>query len=405
MAVAGMVLWPRLYVIANNEPGKFWDAAIYYRAMQAIRAGLDPYAVGLARQYAAQAAGQHAFTWVYPPITLLALRTFNLPPEWLAAALYGVAYCVGYVGQVWAATQCFRRQDRAVMKYAVPVAIFFPALMPRDTILCGNVACIFYGAIFAAAVLGWKRGIWRWFYLAVFLAACFKLPFLTLLAIPALAGKRQWLKATGVGAAGLGLFAAQSWLWPVQFHEYLVSIGLQFQFNHDFGLSPAGILMRVLYWRGLPYTTVPMLVFLIYGGMLFAVLCHFSKLYHQGRISAESWIPVLLIGTILMNPRIMFYDALPLALPMALIVVRSVASRSKAGVALAVSVMFLIVTDLFLDLPSSVDPPRDMLVLLAVMALGLQYLVAEARRSWPESLVVHPVVAAVSEPAVSEIDC
>jgi len=145
-------------------------------------------------------------------------------------------------------------------------------------------------------------------------------------------------------------------------------------------------------------------VFLIYGSVLFAVLYRFSKLYHQRRISAESWIPVLLVGTILLNPRIADYDVVLIALPMALILVRSVAARTRSGIALAVSVLFLIVTDLFLDLPASVDAPRDMFVLLAIMGVGLQYLLVEARRTCPERLVVLPQVAAVSEPAVAETD-
>lgn len=189
------------YSLAYNSPRRFWDVAIYYRAMQAVRAGLDPYATGLARQYAAHAAGQHAFTYVYPPLTLVALRAFNLPPIWLAAILYWVVYGAGYVSVVWAVTRYFRPEDRAVMRYAVPIAIFFPGLMPGDNIMSGNVACIFYGLLFAATIPGWKRGAWRWFYLAVLVASCFKAPFLTLLAIPALAGERQWLKATVLGVA------------------------------------------------------------------------------------------------------------------------------------------------------------------------------------------------------------
>ncbi|MFZ0481609.1 MAG: glycosyltransferase family 87 protein, partial [Terriglobales bacterium] len=379
---------------------------IYYRAMQDLRAGLDPYAAGLERQAAAQAVGQHYFTYIYPPLTLLALRAFSRLPAWFAAFLYWTAYCTSVVAGLWAVTRCFRPQEKAVMRYLVPLAIFFPALMPGNNIIGGNIAYIFYGLLFAATILGWKRGIWWWFYLAVLVASSFKAPFLTMLAIPALAGERQWLKTATVGGAGLGLFAVQAWLWPIQFREYLTSVNLQFRLNPQFvfGQSIAGNLGRLLYRLGLPYTTLPPLVFLIYGSVLFAVLYRFSKLYHQRRISAESWIPVLLVGTILLNPRIADYDVVLIALPMALILVRSVAARTRSGIALAVSVLFLIVTDLFLDLPASVDAPRDMFVLLAIMGVGLQYLLVEARRTCPERLVVLPQVAAVSEPAVAETD-
>ncbi|MGA9528719.1 MAG: glycosyltransferase family 87 protein [Terriglobales bacterium] len=406
LSLAALLLSSRGYSPDWNSPHRFWDVAIYYRAMQDVHAGLDPYAAGLQRQSAAQAAGQHYFTYIYPPLTLLALRAFNRLPLWLAAFFYWAAYCASIVAGLWAVTRCFRPQDKPVMKYFVPLAIFFPALMPGNNIIGGNIAYIFYGWLFAATILGWKRGTWLWFYLAVLLASSFKAPFLTMLAIPALAGTRQWLKTAAVGAAGLGLFAVQAWLWPTQFREYLTSVNLQFRLNPQFvfGQSIAGNLGRALYLRGLPYTTLPALIFFIYASVLFAVLFRFSRLYHQHRISPQSWIPVLLVATIVLNPRIADYDVLLIALPMALILVRSVAARSKSGMALAITILFLIVADLFLDLPASVDAPRDMLVLLAILGVGFQYLVAEARRGCQESLIVLPQVTAVSEPAAADKD-
>jgi hypothetical protein len=385
-------------------PGIFWDVAIYHRAMQAVRDGLDPYAAGLARQYAAHAAGKHAFTYVYPPLTLPVLRAFNFLPVWLAALLYWGAYCASYAGLLWAVTECFRPQEKAIMKYFVPLVIFFPSLMPDEVILSGNVAYIFYGLLFAATIVGWKRGSWRWFYVVVLVASCFKVPFLTLLAIPALAGERQWMKATGVGAAGLGIFAMQALLWPLQFREYLTSVSLQFDFNADFGQSAAGNLGRGLYWHGLPYTAIPTLVFLIYGGMLFLVLCHFSKLYHQHRISAESWIPVLLVGVILLNPRIMEYDVHVVALPMVLILVRSVVARSKTGIAVTASVLILTLLDLFGVNFNYWDDVRNMFVLIAVMVIGLETLAIEARQTSSESSFVLSEVVALPQTVLAGVE-
>src|SRR5580658_8859937 len=103
-----------------RTPGRGWDIDIYYRAIQAMHAGLDPYAAGLARQYAAQAVGQHTAVYVYPPLTLLALRAFNLLPVWAAATIYWMTYIAAYAGIVWAGAQCFRPQDRNAMLYVVP---------------------------------------------------------------------------------------------------------------------------------------------------------------------------------------------------------------------------------------------------------------------------------------------
>jgi hypothetical protein len=410
ISLAGLVLTAtKTEPSAWLTPGRGWDVDIYYRAMQAVSAGQDPYAVGLARQTAAEATGHHAFTYVYPPLTLLALRAANLFPAWMVAALYWILYAVAFAGIVWTATQFFRPsdrdiKDRSVMQYAVPLAVFFPGLMPDDVILSGNIAYIFYGLIFTAAVLGWRRGVWRWFYLAVLLAACFKLPFLTLLAIPPLAGERQWLKSTSVGAAGVGLFAVQYWLWPVQFREYMQSVSLQFQFNGDFGLSPAGVFGRFLYEQGLPYSAPSTIAFLIYGAFLFAALYSFSILYRDRRISAEIWIPVLMVGTILLNPRIMQYDAHAIALPMALILTRSVEARSKAGIAVAVAVALWMMAGFMGNTSASIDHIRSMFVLVAVLALGLQQLAMEARRTRVQGLVILPNVSATSEPALVPVD-
>jgi hypothetical protein len=369
-----------------------WDVAVYYRAMQALRVGLDPYAVGLARQYAANAAVLQTYTYVYPPITLLVLRIFNFLPLWLAAGLYWIAYVAGCAGIAWAAVQCFRPQDRFAMQFLIPLAIFFPGLLSGGVIMSGNIAYIFYGAILPAAVLGYKRNCWRWFYLAVFLAAGCKAPLLTLLAIPLLAGKRQGRSSAAVAAGGLGLFAVQSWIWPVQFSEYLTGVSLQFKFNADFGLSPAGSLGLYLYRHGLPYSSLTTAVFLVYAGLLFATLYYFSTLYHRSRITPETWLPVLLVGTILLNPRILEYDLHAVALPMMLIVLRAVCGRVKAGMAVAFAVLFILALDLCGVSSEGWDRLRGMLVLVAVLGCGLHSLMMEVRQTFPaaESIVPSP---------------
>ncbi len=111
-----------------------------------------------------------------------------------------------------------------------------------------------------------------------------------------------------------------------------------------------------------------------------------------------------MVGTILLNPRIMQYDAHAVALPMALILARSVEARSKAGIAVAVAVVLLMIAGFMGNTPASVDHVRSMFVLVAVMALGFQQLAVEARRTRAQSLVIHPNVSATSEPALVPVD-
>jgi hypothetical protein len=100
----------------------------------------------------------------------------------------------------------------------------------------------------------------------------------------------------------------------------------------------------------------------------------------------------------------MQYDVHAIALPMALIVVRSVASRSKAGIAVAVSVLGLMIAGFMSNTPASVDHIRSMFVLVAVLGLGFQQLAVEVRRTRAESLLILPDVSAVSEPALVAVD-
>ena len=368
-------LWPALLVSLAGmiflTPGRGWDADVSYRAMQALRAGQDPYVSVLALE---QTAGQDVNRYVYPPATLLALRAFNLPPAWAAAVLYWSLYTAACASPAWAAAKCCRPEDRPFMRCAIPLAAFFPGLMVGDAILSGNIACIFYGLIFPAAFLGWKYGTWRWFYIAILFASGFKLPLLTLLAIPVLAGERQWLRAAAVATAGIGFLALQSWLWPILFHEYLANVGLC-----SFGSSPAGIVGLMLHRFNLPWYTPSVVAYLICAPVVFAILLRFSRLYAARRISALSWIPVLLVGAVLLNPRIMQYDLLAITIPMVLIVLRSVVSYSKAGIALAAAVVLLIAIDLAGLSPVRADDLRNMLVLVAVVACGLHYLAVESK--------------------------
>ncbi len=401
VSLVGLIVASSGYSAATGVPHRGWDAYIYRQAIQSVRTGADPYTAGLDRQLAAQSAGRHAFAYVYPPLTLPILRVLGGLPDGLVGALYWLLYAAGFIAQLWAVTQCFRPNEWTVMRFVVPLAVFFPGLMTGDTILSGNIACIFYGAAFAGAVPGWKRGVWRWFYLAVFLAGCVKLPLLTLLAIPLLVGKQQWRKAAATATACLVLFAAQNWFWPEQFHAYLKTVSLQFQFNSDFGISPAGILGHFLYSRGLPYSNPSLLVFLVYGAVFFAFLYFFSRLFRAGHISVESWIPVVLLGAVLLNPRIMHYDVQPLTLPMALILVRAVSSRFKWAIALVVAIVFLIILDLAGVGLAGQDNLRDMLVLVCVFAVGSAVVANEARQG--ERGKHPPVAATVPSNALAEI--
>jgi len=306
-----------------------WDAKVYWTAVLAVRHGADPYGVGIMVQQAYHDLphGPHdptPFSYVYSPMTLPLLHLAAMLPAWLAGALYVIAIAAGVLLQAWAGFQLASAIERRWLALLLPFTLFFPGLIHNITIICGNVACILYGLILVASVRGWKRGEWRWYYAAVLLASVFKITLLTLLALPLLVGRRQWLAACMTGAAGVALFAIQPWLWPHLFGEYMLVVRLLFDYNRDdFGCSPAGMLGTILKAMGKPYSPAVTIFYLVFAVALGALLLHLAHRWRQGRISLERWLPVALLGTLLMNPRIMEYDAFAFTVPMLLLAWRA----------------------------------------------------------------------------------
>lgn len=302
------------------ETNSGWDTEVYWTAMQSIAHGGDPYTEGIAAQQAfvAHPHAAHAhppMTYVYSPMTLPVLRVLgHVPVRWLAAGYYA-AYAAGFLLLLWAVAKMALPQERKLIVFLLPAAAYFPGLLNDDVILSGNIVYILYGLVFAAAVAGWTRNRWHWYYVAVLAASCFKAPLLSLLALPAFYGERQWGRAVATGVAGVGLFACQALLWPRLFAEYLTAVNLQFVYNSDFGFGPAGILGHALRSAGLPYAKASQLLYLAFAVAVVVVLALTRR-----RCGARfTWLPVVLVGTILLNPRVKEYDVATLTIPLVLI--------------------------------------------------------------------------------------
>jgi hypothetical protein len=296
--------------------------------MESLRAGRDPYSDAMAVQRAYQ-ANPHAYepgvaipySYVYSPVTLPLLRAVMLLPMKLSGAIYWAIFFLAIAVTLWVCMQFIEPEERSAFGPIVPMAVFFPGMLENDCFWSGNIAYVLYTACFAAALLGWRRGRWGWFYVAVLAVSCVKAPMLTLLAIPVFSARRQWVRAGVTAVAGLALFAVQPRIWPALFANYLEAIDLQFRFNRDFSSSPAGLIANALFFRA-PYKTVSAVSYLSYAVLIVAALALLSRRFHAGRLTLREFAPVLLVGTILLNPRIMEYDLAPVTIPMALIVWR-----------------------------------------------------------------------------------
>jgi len=331
--------------VVFSPPG--WDVVVYRNAIRSLKAGHDPYLDSIAAQkvYYSQAvhpAGDPPFNYVYSPITLPLLRLIGALPVWFSGGLYWLAYIAGVLSAIWVATLALEDNERPYLLYFAPLTIYFPGGLANGIVLGGNIAYIFYGVVLLAAVLGWRRGTWIWFYLAVLAASCFKAPLLSLTVIPLLSARKQWIPASITTVAGIALFAATPAIWPALFRHYLQSLQFQFNYNHDFGSSPAGLFSDALHNRGLPYSPACIFIYLAYAIPDFALLLYLSRRFLQGYFSLKQWMPVLLLGVILLNPRLIEYDLAPVTLLLVLIAWRFLAVfTTPLRIILCLALLFL----------------------------------------------------------------
>jgi len=124
------------------------------------------------------------------------------------------------------------------------------------------------------------------------------------------------------------MFAAQPRIWPAEFQHYLKAVELQFSYNHDFSSSPAGLLADALYYR-VPYQVTSAVFYALYALSFGAILFYLSRKYLAGCFSQKQWVPLMMVGVILLNPRIMEYDVAPLSIFMALVLWRFWAAFAK----------------------------------------------------------------------------
>lgn len=376
-----------------------WDSGGYWKTIQSVRQGSDPYAgVEVARQaflqrFAATGTGAHPpFVYAcspYPPMTVPLLRFLAMFPGWVLGVLYVAAVATGALLQLWAGFQMADKDERRWLALMLPAMIFFPGLVTDDAVLSGNVAYLLYGLVLAAAVTGWKRGNWSWYYLAVLTASIFKAPLLSLLAFPVLMDRRQWFPTGIAASSGVLIFAAQSLLWPTMFREWLLNTQLMFDGGHDFGFGPAGMLGRALWSQGLAYSSATSILYVAFSVVLGILLLFLARRVREWNLPLESWAPVALVGTLLLNPRIMKYDLAAITIPMLLIggrALRAALGRpsgetpgSNAGgsaqkspereLIFAGAVCLLIPNAITVAGPTWV--PVEFAVLLAVFALGV----------------------------------
>ena len=320
LAILGMMAW-----IAADPPG--WDLDVYRKAVSSFQSGHDPYQDEIAgtgdyaRNLSAEYGGGASLYYVYSPVTLQIVAVTD--KFRISRLLYWLVYAGCVLAIVLVAASAITTRDPRYAALVPPAALFFPGLLVNGTLLSGNVAIILYGLVYAGAAIGWRKNRWLPFYVAVLLCSLFKLPMLGLLAIAVFSAPKQWIPASVTAVVALSGFAAQSYFFPILFRHQLQAVDHLFSFNRDVGCSPAGIFAGLLFDHGAPYFPLAPLFFLVYALPICAILYRLSKRFLAGDLLFAEWMPVLLVGVTLLNPRLLEYDVLPITIPLALIAIRS----------------------------------------------------------------------------------
>jgi hypothetical protein len=167
-------------------------------------------------------------------------------------------------------------------------------------------------------------------------------------------------------------------IWPALFKNYLEAVDLQFLYNRDFGCSPAGLFSDFLYTRGIPYAPDGLIFYLCYAIPLLAFLFYLSRRFLRGDFSLDQWIPVLLVGVILLNPRIMEYDAAPITLLLALIAWRFFSRYTTTAKTMVCMAILLAVTNGIAAFGWYIRKLVDGPLLIAVFGVGCWMLMRSA---------------------------
>ncbi len=380
-----------------------WDVQIYGKALQSLQAGHDPYsdATALQKLHHAKVLANGGvetdsappYSYVYSPITLPLLGVLGRMPVSLLLALYWTMYTAGVLAAIFVGVRLGRRDERDVLLYCAGVAAFFPGLLANGVLLSGNIAYILYGAVLLTALLGWKRGRWLPFYAAVIIASCVKAPFLSFALLPALSARKQWWPAAATVAGGLALFGMQPLVWPSLFQHYLQAVELQFSYNHDFGCAPSGLFSQLLGAHHVPYAPWAYFFYAAYAIPLFAALVYLSRRFLHGDFPLTQWAPVLLVGVLLLNPRIMEYDVAPMTIPLALIAWRYARTRQQPGRWIAGMLVLFVVLNAGAiynwELRKALDGPLIVAILLAGMWQLLVMVRGARKRSDSAGKAIH----------------
>jgi hypothetical protein len=287
----------------------FWDAHVYAHAIRAIETGGDPY------------ARETPLMYVYPPVFLYGARALRyLIHGELAWKLYLLLNLSAVIAIPVVIATRYLRSHWLNAGCALLISTFHPFFTSAFSFFSGNLANVLYALVLLAGVPGVRKNRWACFYVTLVGAAAIKIPMLAFLLLPLLVGEGQVVPSLFTGLTVLILNGAQRVLILGAYHGYLDAARFQLLVRNDVGLGLFATLFRLVHRSAHLPQSLPYAAHVVFFASLAAGLCW----AHKRGVPASMrnwWISLVLLLSVLCNPRVLAYDIALIIVPLAFLTV------------------------------------------------------------------------------------
>ena len=279
----------------NETLNVFWDALPCAYGITSYNSGHTPYPTD---NLSHMLAYPPIFLWVGGPLARWLTPAFG----WRLYTVVNVASVV--LVQIILSAMFFRRLR---IMQAIFLCCFMPIAFIATTIFwSGNIHLMWYGIAMLAAITGVRNHLWLPFYFATLLATLNQPVFAILLLLPVLAGQSQMLFAAATALLAGTAYFTEKLIDPSMYAEFQASVKYYLQASHDYGQGLFGICAKLLGPHLSFAVPLSMAVQAVFSASIFFLLLYLKP---KERRDSLRWLGLIAIAIVLINPRVMMYDA------------------------------------------------------------------------------------------------
>ena len=288
-----------LYVFTSHMgTWALWDAKVYARAIHDWRSGQNPYNLS-----------DPLLLFVYPPVFLYVSGFLaRILPGHLGWFLYLAVFAACSLALPVVVARFYLRRWWLTPAFACVLAAMQPRFAALMALRTGNITNIFYLAVLVAAIPGMRKNRWGYFYLAVLLIATVKVNFLVMLLIPLLLGQRKWMRSVLCGLRAIATYPMQKLLSPQLFAGFQAAASEQIAGHGAYGYGVMRIAVEIETALHRPVGLIPLLFQIVCMLVVIGAMFALRRRLRFGDASTF-WPALVLLATILCNPRILPYDS------------------------------------------------------------------------------------------------